>query len=134
MDYTNSNLNKERVRMLSIEIDGKNYQIPQGKNLLEFLLENSFDIPHLCYHPALKSIGACRMCAVEVEGSKNLVTSCTAELKDGMKIKTNSSLVDESRKVNLSLILKEHPDDCMTCDQNGNCSLQDLASNATIKA
>ncbi len=113
--------------MLSIEIDGKNYQIPEGKNLLEFLLENGFDIPHLCYHPALKSIGACRMCVVEVEGSKNLVTSCTAELRDGMKIKTNSPLVDEARKVNLSLILKEHPDDCMTCDQNGNCSLQDLA-------
>jgi formate dehydrogenase alpha subunit len=113
--------------MLSIEIDSKKYEIPEGKNLLEFLLENGFDIPHLCYHPALKSIGACRMCVVEVEGSKNLVTACTAEIKDGMKIKTKSEIVEESRKINLSLILKEHPDDCMTCDQNGNCSLQDMA-------
>ncbi|MGC8705002.1 MAG: formate dehydrogenase subunit alpha [Athalassotoga sp.] len=113
--------------MLSIEIDGRNYNIPEGKNLLEFLLENGFDIPHLCYHPALKSIGACRMCVVEVEGSKNLVTSCTAEIREGMKIKTNSPLVKESREVNLSLLLKDHPDDCMTCDQNGNCALQDLA-------
>ncbi len=113
--------------MISVEIDSKKYDIPEGKNLLEFLLENGFDIPHLCYHPALKSIGACRMCVVEVEGSKNLVTSCTAEIKDGMKIKTNSDLIEEARKVNLSLILKDHPDDCMTCDQNGNCTLQDLA-------
>jgi len=114
-------------KILSIEIDGRNYNIPEGKNLLEFLLENGFDIPHLCYHPALKSIGACRMCVVEVEGSKNLVTSCTAEIREGMKIKTNSPLVKESREVNLSLLLKDHPDDCMTCDQNGNCALQDLA-------
>ncbi len=114
-------------KTLYIEIDGKVYNIPEGKNLLEFLLENGFDIPHLCYHPALKSIGACRMCVVEVEGSKNLVTSCTAEVREGMKIKTNSPLVRESREVNLSLLLKDHPDDCMTCDQNGNCALQDLA-------
>ncbi len=115
------------LKMVKIEVDGKEYLAEEGKNLLEFLLENDFDIPHLCYHPSVKSIGACRMCVVEVEGAKNLSTSCTTKIVEGLKVKTKSERVDKSVKMNLALILSEHPNECMTCDMNGNCDLQDLA-------
>ncbi len=112
--------------LVKIEIDGKEWMAPKGENLLKFLLDQGFDIPHLCYHPSVKSIGACRMCVVEIEGAKNLQTSCTTEIKEGLKIKTHTERVEKSRKMNLSLILSEHPNECMTCDMNGNCALQDL--------
>ncbi len=115
------------AKMVTIEIDGKEWQAPEGENLLKFLLDQGFDIPHLCYHPAVESIGACRMCVVEVEGARNLQTSCTTKIKEGLKIKTHTDRVEKSRKMNLSLILSEHPNDCMTCDMNGNCALQDLS-------
>ena len=114
-------------KLVKIEIDGKEYVAEEGKNLLEFLLDKGFDIPHLCYHPSVKNIGACRMCVVEVEGRKNLSTSCTTTIVEGLKIKTESERIRESRKMNLALILSEHPNECMTCDMNGNCALQDLA-------
>ena len=114
-------------KLVKIEIDGKEYVAEEGKNLLEFLLDKGFDIPHLCYHPSVKNIGACRMCVVEVEGKKNLSTSCTTTIVEGLKIKTESERIRESRKMNLALILSEHPNECMTCDMNGNCALQDLA-------
>lgn len=113
--------------MVKIEIDGKEYVAEKGKNLLKFLLDNNFDIPHLCYHPSVKSIGACRMCVVEVKGAKNLSASCTTTISEGLKIKTKSERIDESIRMNLALILSEHPNECMTCDMNGNCDLQDLA-------
>ncbi len=115
------------VNMVKIDIDGKAYMAPEGKNLLEFLLKNGFDIPHLCYHPSVESIGACRMCVVEVEGARNLQTSCTTVIRKELKIKTHTNRVEKSRKMNLSLMLSEHPNECMTCDMNGNCDLQDLA-------
>ncbi len=113
--------------MAKIEIDSVEYEAPEGKKLFDFLVEKGFEIPHLCYHPSLESIGACRMCTVEVEGMRTLPTSCTIDIKDGMKIKTDSQRVENARKMNLSFILGEHPNECMTCDQNGNCRLQTLA-------
>ncbi len=114
------------MELVKIEVDGKELMAPKGGNLLEFLLEKGFDIPYLCYHPSLESIGACRMCAVEIEGTKNLQMACTTEIKEGLKVKTNTERVSKARKMNLSLILSEHPNECMTCDMNGHCTLQDL--------
>ncbi len=111
---------------VKIEVNGREWMAPKGGNLLEFLLKSGFNIPNFCYHPSLKSIGACRMCVVEIEGAKNLQTACTTEIRADMKVRTNTERVVKSRKMNLSLILSEHPNECMTCDMNGHCALQDL--------
>ena len=51
--------------MIKIQVDGKNYEVEPKKNLLETCLAIGLDIPHFCFHPALGSVGACRLCAVK---------------------------------------------------------------------
>ena len=51
--------------MVKIQIDGKNYDVKPGKNLLETCLVLGINVPHFCYHAAMGSVGACRLCAVK---------------------------------------------------------------------
>jgi len=108
-------------------IDGKPYSFDRPMTVLEACKEAGREIPTICYHPSVKSIGACRICVVEVEGFRNLQAACTLPLSDGMKIKTQSPRITSSRKMNIELLLSRHPNVCMTCESNGNCKLQALA-------
>jgi predicted molibdopterin-dependent oxidoreductase YjgC len=105
----------------------------EGKTVLEVCEERGEFIPTLCHHPALEDIGACRACVVQIDGSNKLQTSCTTKVREGMHIDTRNEKVRESQKMAIELILSTHPNDCMTCDQNGNCELQDLAYYFDIK-
>ncbi len=105
------------------EIEG-NYE---NKTVLQVCKERGIYIPTLCHHPALEDIGACRVCVVEIDGGNKLQTSCTTRVRDGMHINTDTEKVRNAQKMAVELILSTHPNDCMTCDQNGNCELQDLA-------
>ncbi len=116
-----------------VVIDGKEYEFDREMTVLEAARQVGVYIPTLCYHPAVESIGACRMCVVEIEGSPKLFTACTTKIKDGMVVKTNTERVRRARKINTELLLSVHPNDCMTCDANGHCALQDLAYQFQIK-
>lgn len=118
---------------MKVTINGRTYEAIEGQTIYDLALQNGIDIPVLCHHPALEPIGACRICAVEVEGLKTLQTACTTKVFEGMKIHTATDRVTNARKTNLSLLLKVHPNDCMTCDANGNCKLQELAYEYNIK-
>ncbi len=119
---------------MKFQLNGKNIEMDcEGKTILEVCSELGEYIPTLCHHPALEDIGACRVCVVEIEGTNKLQTSCTTKIKDGMKIWTNTDKVRNAQKMAVELILSRHPNDCMTCDQNGNCELQDLAYYFNIK-
>ncbi len=119
--------------MLKININGRNVYTEQGKSVLEACIENNIFIPNLCYDPRLKSQGACRLCLVEVEGMDDPAASCVIEVREGMKIRTNTARINELVKVNLELIISDHPMDCMTCEITGMCVLQDLAYMYGIK-
>jgi predicted molibdopterin-dependent oxidoreductase YjgC len=66
------------------------------------------------------------MCVVEVEGMTGLQTACTTPISDGMVVKTDNDAVRGSRRFTLEMLLSDHPNDCMTCEVNGDCVLQDL--------
>ncbi|MCL5071108.1 MAG: formate dehydrogenase subunit alpha [Actinobacteria bacterium] len=123
----------EENKTLNITINGEAYQASPQKTILETAIENNIFIPNLCYDPRLKPQGACRLCLVEIEGMSEAVASCVTRVADGMKITTNSSHVDELVRLNLELIISDHPLDCMTCESCGNCTLQDLAYKYNIK-
>ncbi len=110
-----------------IKIDGKPVVAESGQTILEAAQAAGFDIPVLCYHPALSSWGACRMCLVEVEGMRGLQTACTCPIADGMEIETESEAVVEVRKFVLELLFSERNHYCMFCQMSGDCELQDLA-------
>lgn len=111
--------------MPKVTIDDTEYEVPAGKTLLQFCLEEGIHVPYFCYHPKLSIAGNCRMCLVEVEGRPKLEISCNTMPMDGMVVRTKSPTVIEARKAVLEFILINHPLDCPICDQAGECDLQD---------
>ncbi len=114
------------MSLINLTIDGKKYGLPAGLSVMEACKAVGIKIPSLCYHPRLESTGACRICAIEVAGYRNLQAACVTTITDGMEIKTQTSRVMNARKTNLALLLSNHPNKCMTCESNGSCELQDL--------
>jgi len=113
---------------MQIKINNKSYQADEGEPILSVCKRNGIRIPTLCAHPdLLPSEGACRMCLVETNQSKSLVSSCTQKVCKGMEIKTETADVKRARKVNLELLWADHAGKCASCKRNGRCELQNLA-------
>lgn len=114
--------------MINLIINDKAVQVKEGTTIFEAAKQNHILIPHFCYMENIHKIGSCRICVVEVEGSKNLMASCITEVAEGMVIHTNSERVRNARKVIYELMLSDHPKNCLTCWRNQNCELQDLGN------
>jgi|UniRef100_A0A7C5EPH7 predicted molibdopterin-dependent oxidoreductase YjgC len=113
--------------MVNLTIDGRPIQAEKGKTILEVAKENGIFIPYLCYHPALKPIGACRICVVEVKpGPPRPLPACATYVAEGQEIVTNSERVLAIRQELAKLVLINHALDCPICDKGGECELQDL--------
>lgn len=113
------------MELVNVNIDGRDVQVEKGSTVLDAANKVGVEIPTLCYQKDLTNVGACRICVVEVEKAKNLPAACALPVADGMVIKTNTDNVIDARKKVLELILANHPKDCMVCESNGNCKLQD---------
>lgn len=114
--------------MINLTINNKAVQVEEGLTIFEAAKQNNILIPHFCYMENVHQIGSCRICVVEVEGAKTLMASCVTEVKEGMKIHTNSEQVRSVRKVIYELMLSDHPKECLRCWRNQNCELQDLGN------
>ena len=112
---------------VNININGDNVSVSKGTTILDAAKNAGVNIPTLCHLKDCTPTGACRMCIVEVEGARNLVASCTNPVAEGMKIQTHSNRVIDARKTILELMIENHPMECLKCDRNGFCDLQDLA-------
>lgn len=112
---------------MMIEANGKQIEAKPGEMLLEALERSGIRVPTLCHMKGLTPTGACRMCAVEVEGQGNLVPSCAYPVSEGMKVQTHSPRAVEARQTIVELLLAAHPDDCLFCPRSGQCDLQDLS-------
>jgi NADH-quinone oxidoreductase subunit G len=112
-------------KLIKFIADGKEIEAKEGDILLQVLLDEGISVPHFCYHEALGVDGNCRMCMVEIEGSKRPQISCDTLIKEGMVIKTKGGNIDEVKRSILELELINHPVDCPICDQAGECKLQD---------
>ncbi|WP_425448701.1 NADH-dependent [FeFe] hydrogenase, group A6 [Dethiothermospora halolimnae] len=118
---------------VNINIDGYDIEVPEGTTILKAAKMLGINIPTLCYHPDQNIKGNCRVCVVEVEGSKNLTASCCTPVWNNMKIKTNTKRVRRARRTVVELILADHNCDCTTCIRNGNCELQNLCRDLNIE-
>lgn len=110
--------------MIKIIINGVSYEVPENITVLQACQQNDIEIPTLCYDDRLEPHSACRLCIVEVEGMRNLPTSCSLKVNDGMKISTDTERVRNSRREVLDLLFSNHPDDCLNCHKSGECKLQ----------
>lgn len=117
--------------MVKIRIDGKLYEAKPEKNLLETCLSVGIDIPHFCFHPALGSVGACRLCAVKKFRDKDdskgrIVMSCMEPVTEGLIISVDDPEVKAFRASVIESLMTNHPHDCPVCDEGGECHLQDM--------
>ncbi|AXX93298.1 NADH-quinone oxidoreductase subunit G [Malaciobacter molluscorum LMG 25693] len=111
--------------IVKISVNGEELEAPKGGLLIDTLLDEKIHIPHFCYHQALGKDGNCRMCMVEIEGQKRPQIACDTPIKDGMIVRTKGENIEKVRRDILELELINHPIDCPTCDQAGECKLQD---------
>jgi len=118
---------------IQIEVNNNKIKAKKGETILSALQRNGMSVPTLCWVKDLFPTGACRMCVVEVEGARNLITACSHPVNDGMKIKTHSNRVIKSRKTIIELLLSNHPDDCLYCARNKSCELQNLAEELNVR-
>ena len=112
---------------ISIWIDGKEIKAEKGANLLKVARDNGFNIPGLCFSEKISPTGDCRLCVVKIEGRPAMTPSCLVKVEDGMKVTAFDEQLEETRKMLADVLLSEHNDDCITCERDGDCMLQDLA-------
>ena len=109
---------------VTLTINGQKITAPENSTILEAARLASVAIPTLCHHPDLTDVGACRMCVVSVENARGLQTACTTPVAEGMVVHSESDEAREAREFVLEMLLTDHPNDCMTCEVDGDCELQ----------
>lgn len=119
--------------MITLTIDGHKVQVEPGTTILQAAKKLGINIPTLCYHEDQDIHGVCRVCCVEVEGSRTFQAACSYPVSEGMVVRTNTPAVREARKVNVQLILAHHPQDCLQCARNLSCELQSLAESMGVR-
>ena len=80
-------------RLLDLEVDGETVRVPEGSTILDACRAQGIDTPTLCYAENLTPVNACRVCVVEVEGSRMLVPACSRKAEAGMVVKTDTERV-----------------------------------------
>ena len=126
--------------MARVNIDGKDYDLPEGQNLLHACLSERLDLPYFCWHPAMGSVGSCRLCAVlqyrdEADTRGRLQMACMMTVEDGLRIGIGASDGEASRPAAFAAdfrrqviewLMENHPHDCPVCEEGGECHLQDM--------
>jgi predicted molibdopterin-dependent oxidoreductase YjgC len=87
------------VKLIDIEIDGRTVRVPEGATLLDACRAEDIDTPTMCFADNLTPVNACRVCVVEVEGSRTLVPACSRPAEAGMRVRTDTERVRHSRKL-----------------------------------
>ena len=113
--------------MIKLTIDGRDIEVPEDTTILQAAGMLDIPVPTLCSHPKLTPFGGCRLCIVEIKDLPKPVTSCNTYVREGMEVRTSTPEIEDLRRLVLELILSDHPNDCMVCEQAGNCTLQRLA-------
>ena len=111
---------------IEIIIDGKKAKATADQTILQVAKNIGIEIPTLCYLKNVNEPASCRVCVVEVEGARNLVTACSTKVRAGMVVKTNTSKVIRARKTALELLLSNHNKNCLNCPKNLKCDFQRL--------
>lgn len=112
---------------MQLEVNGGKIEAAQGQTVLEAAKAAGIYIPSLCYHPRTGRAGRCRACIVEIEGMRGLQPSCTTMAKDGMVVQTETPAVLNARRMIVELLLSNGCHDCLSCEANGVCELQEMA-------
>ena len=124
--------------MISLTINDKHVEVPEGSTILDAARKLDIHIPTLC-HLDLHDIkmvnqgASCRVCMVEVAGRRTLAPACATPAASGMEVKTHTPRTIIARRTVMQLILSNHPKDCLICSKSTHCELQALAAELSIQ-
>lgn len=105
--------------------------VKPGDNVLHAALKAAIPIPYFCYHEALGSLGACRLCAVEISHKDSgqaprIAMACLEPAEDGLIVSVSAKTAQRVRQQVIELLMVNHPHDCPICDEGGECHLQNM--------
>jgi bidirectional [NiFe] hydrogenase diaphorase subunit len=116
----------------TLKIDGRDFSARPEETILDVARENKIFIPRMCELEGLSTVGACRLCLVEVTGSNKLLPACVTHVEEGMQVTTISERLDHYRKMIVELLFTERNHVCSVCVANGHCELQFMAQKLGI--
>ncbi len=120
-------------------IDNQPFTFNEGETILSFIKRHKGNklVPTLCDAPNLEPFGSCRVCSVDVAlkegGAVKTQAACHTPMMEGAYIYPNTERIQKLRKNIIELVLTDHPLDCLTCEVNNNCELQDVAARVGIR-
>lgn len=120
------------TQKIPIRIDGALIEANPGMTLFEAARQAGKFVPGLCHLTGVSSVGACRLCVVEVAGVNRLLPSCTTPVQSGMAVVTQSPRLNMYRKMVLELLFAEGNHVCSVCVSNRHCELQALAQKLSV--
>jgi bidirectional [NiFe] hydrogenase diaphorase subunit len=112
------------MSVYTLTIDGVECAGTAQQTVLEVARENGISIPTLCHLDGLCDVGACRLCVVEVKGSRKLLPACTTSVVDEMEVTTDSTQLSEYRRTIVEMLFVERNHVCAVCVANNHCELQ----------
>lgn len=118
---------------VSLEINGETVSVAAGTSIMRAAISSGIPIPKLCATDSLEAFGSCRMCLVQIEGRNGFVSSCTEPVAEGLKVTTQNEALAKLRRSVMELYISDHPLDCLTCADNGDCELQDVAGQVGLR-
>lgn len=114
--------------MIKLTVNGRSVEVEDGSTYLDAAREAGVYIPTLCFYPRLPTHAVCRMCLVNVEGQAHPQPACITKARAGDVVETASPELQAFRAIDAQWLLARHPNDCMRCEVNGSCKLQNLIS------
>ncbi|MGA9226742.1 MAG: formate dehydrogenase subunit alpha [Mesobacillus sp.] len=111
---------------MDVLINGTAHQVEKGTRIIDYLLKQDMEHPHICYSEVLGPVQSCDTCMCEVNG--NIMRACSTEIEEGMDILTSSELATKAQEEAMDRILENHLLYCTVCDNNnGNCRVHNTA-------
>ena len=123
----------EAVDKVTLEINGIEVDALAGTSIMRAAASSDIPIPKLCATDSIDAFGSCRMCLVQIEGRNGFISSCTEPVAEGMKVVTQNPEIAKLRRNVMELYISDHPLDCLTCADNGDCELQDVAGQVGLR-
>lgn len=117
---------------VSFALNGVKYEAAKGMRILDYLLSQGIDHPHICYSPILGPIQTCDTCMCEIDG--RIMRACSTLIEEGMSILTSSERAKGARMEAMDRILENHMLYCTVCDNNnGNCRVHNTAQRLNVE-
>ena len=117
---------KVKINNIEVEVDAKS-------TVLQAAEKAGVHIPTLCYLKDCTASGACRVCTVEIKGSRSLGAACIYPVSNGMEVLTHSARAIDARRNTVELIMSNHSKDCLSCIRNQNCELQAVTQEVNVR-